>query len=89
MKKWKTPMILTCAEVDQFIVDYLDRKLSSWQRFKFRFHIMFCSKCRAFLDGYIKTVAIEKRSAVSANRPASDEAPEDLIRAILAARPKK
>jgi hypothetical protein len=88
VKKWKTPM-LTCAELDQFIVDYLDRKLSFWQRCKFRFHVLLCAKCQAFLDGYKKTVEIEKRTAISRERPASEEAPQDLIRAILAARPKK
>jgi len=84
----KLPMILTCEELDQFVVDYLDRKLSSWQRFKFCFHILLCPKCRAFLDGYKKTVEIEKLTAISLERPAVEEAPEDLIRAILAARPK-
>jgi hypothetical protein len=89
VKKWKMPMILTCEELDQFMVDYLDRKLSSWQRFKFRFHILLCPKCKAFLDSYQKTIEIEKRTAAAPARPTIDEAPEDLIRAILAARPKK
>ncbi len=81
-------MILTCAEIDQFIVDYLDRKLPLWQRFKFRFHLLLCPKCRAFLDGYHKTVEIEKRLASSPEGPTVEEAPEELICAILAARPK-
>lgn len=85
----KMPLILTCEQLDQFVVDYLDRKLSFWERFKFRFHILFCPKCKAFLDGYAKTVEIEKRTVSSPGRPTIEEAPEDLIRAILAARPKK
>lgn len=84
----KIPLILTCEELDQFVVDYLDRKLTFWQRFKFRFHVLFCPKCKAFLNGYRKTVEIEKRTQTPA-QTALDEAPEDLIRAILAARPKK
>ena len=83
------PLILTCEELDQFIVDYLDRKLSRWQRSKFRFHLLFCGKCRAFLHGYAKTVEIEKRTAISTNRSSIEEPPEELIRAILAARPRK
>ena len=87
MKKWKPPLILTCAELDQFVVDYLDQKLSRWQRFKFHFHVLFCPKCRVFLENYKKTVEIEKRTTAS-RRPAIEVAPEELIRAILAAKPK-
>ncbi len=80
--------MLTCEELDQFIVDYFDGKLTFWQRFKFRFHVLLCSKCQAFLDGYRKTLVLEKQTAAP-EAPAIEQAPEDLIRAILAARPKR
>jgi hypothetical protein len=82
----KAPLVISCAELDQFIVDYLDRKLSVWQWFKFRFHLLGCRTCRAYLDGYKKTIALGKKAFVDPVKPAADEAPEELVRAILAAR---
>jgi anti-sigma factor RsiW len=80
--------VITCAELDQFIVDYLDGMLSLWQGLKFRVHLFGCRKCRAYLDGYKKTIALGKKAFADPDKPAAEEAPEELIRVILAARRK-
>jgi hypothetical protein len=80
--------VISCAELDQFIVDYLERNLRFGQRAHFRFHLLICPKCRAYLDSYKKTIALGKKAFADPERPASEAAPPELIRAILASRQK-
>ena len=80
--------MITCAELDQFIIDYLERRLLFRQRAHFRLHLLLCRKCRAYLDSYKKTIALSKKAFTDPERPAREEAPPELIRAILASRQK-
>ena len=80
--------MISCAELDQFIVDYLERNLSFGERARFRLHLLVCRKCRAYLDSYKKTIALGKKAFADPERPASEAAPPELIRAILASRQK-
>ncbi len=88
MNPEKMPLLLTCEELDKFIVDYVDGKLTIWERMKFRLHLTGCAECRAYLEGYQKSIAIEKKVFEDPDRSATSEAPEELIQAIIKARPK-
>jgi anti-sigma factor RsiW len=85
---WKPPSVMTCAELEEFIVDYLDGRLSLWQRTKFWLHLTLCPKCRAYLDSYQNAVTLGKKVFARPDRPAAEEAPEAFIQAILSSRPK-
>ena len=75
---------MTCRDALEFIADYLDGKLPWGQRLSFEMHLALCSECRRYLDGYRKTIHACQKSTLDV---ASEEAmPEELIRAILAAR---
>jgi len=80
--------VISCAEFNQFIIDYLERNLPFGQRAHFRLHLVFCRKCRAYLDSYKKTIALGKKAFADHERPAREEAPPELIRAILSSRQK-
>ena len=80
------PGAMTCAELEAFIVDYLDGTLSRRRRSQFVIHLMLCPKCRAYLDSYKKAVALGQRVFINKGGPAAQQAPEELIQAILASR---
>jgi anti-sigma factor RsiW len=63
-------------------MDYLDGALPGTQRAIFAAHLGECPDCVAYLESYKQTVKLGK----STRDAGSDRAPEDLIRAILAAR---
>ncbi len=89
--RWLTrgvPLTLTCAELEEFIVDYHDGSLPLRRRIQFRVHLMLCPRCRTYFDGYRQTVALGKTVFVDPTKPAREEAPEELIQAILASRPR-
>lgn len=73
---------MTCRELTDFIIDYLGDELPVDMRASFELHLGACLSCRCYLDQYAASVAAG-RMAFDDPLPAM---PEELIRAILAAR---
>jgi anti-sigma factor RsiW len=73
---------VTCRELVQFLGDYLDGDLSAEVRRRFDAHLAACPDCVAYLDGYRQLVRLNR----SLGREVAPHMPENLVRAILAAR---
>jgi len=71
---------LPCTEIIGFLSDYLDGELPPERKFEFGRHLAVCPSCVAYLETYKETIRMAKASDLPV-----DEAPEDLIKAILAA----
>ena len=80
------PMMITCAEFEDFILDYQSDRLTPRQRFIFELHLKVCRDCRDYLRAYQRTVELGKAVFQSDQAQVPAEVPEDLIAAILAAR---
>ena len=78
--------MLTCREVEEFMLDYLDGELPLAQRMAFQMHVLFCSECKAYIRKYKTAMALGKKVFDDADRDASEELPADLVDAIVAAR---
>jgi len=72
---------LPCYEVSDFLMAYLDGDLDGARRAEFDRHLQACPPCREYLRTYEQTVRLS-RMAFADPGPV----PEDLVRAILAAR---
>lgn len=77
--------MLTCRDFIDFLLAYLSGELPAGQRTVFEGHLGECPACCAYLHSYQQTVRIEKAACGCDDAPPAD-APEELIRAILAAR---
>lgn len=77
---------MTCREFTEFIYSYLEGEASAAERQVFEAHIGECPPCLAYLDTYRKTVAIGKAVCEEPEGPVPDDVPEELVRAVLAAR---
>lgn len=75
---------MTCQEVADFLMDYWNGELSQAQRAIFEEHLGICPECVVYLQFYETTIKASK-TACAHDRDAN-EVPEDLVRAILAAR---
>ncbi len=74
---------ITCRElVDDFIARYLERTLSDAEASDFERHLSVCPPCRAYLATYEKAV-LAGRAVMRNEESALQDAPEDLIRAVL------
>lgn len=79
--------MLTCRQVEQFLMDYLERQVSLWTWCKFRFHLLMCSDCRQYLQDYRNAVALGRRIFDNPDDEAEGKVPEQILAAILKVRP--
>jgi len=80
---------MTCREFTEFLHDYLFENLPADERALFEQHLAECPACVAYLDSYEKTIALEKAAlAVPEHVPLPADVPEELVQAILRARPR-
>jgi anti-sigma factor (TIGR02949 family) len=75
---------LTCRDVAEFLMAYLDRELDPPQRSAFESHLAVCDECVRYLRSYEQTVRLAKAAGREADEP--DALPERLVRSIIAAR---
>lgn len=78
--------ILTCRQVEQFLLDYLEGQISLWTWLKFRYHLWLCDDCRKYLQDYRNAVALGRRIFDKPDDEASGKVPDEIIAAILKAR---
>ncbi len=74
---------LSCQQLIDFIMSYLDGELPAAQRAEFERHMSACPSCVDYLHTYEKTVSLVKTCT---NDAVPDEVPESLVQAILEAR---
>jgi anti-sigma factor RsiW len=79
--------MLTCQELVNFLMDYLDGQLPPDQRRRFEEHLNVCPPCVAYVQNYRSTVTLSRRLAEHPLDRVPDSVPEELVQAILSARP--
>jgi anti-sigma factor RsiW len=79
---------MMCREAIAFLLDYLSNELSAEQRREFEEHLAECPACQAYLQTYQQTIRLGKLVMAEPDALAAGQVPEDLVRAILAARQK-
>ena len=80
--------MLTCREMDDFVVDYLDGALRTAVRLKFELHLRTCPACREYLRGYRKSIELTRRVFEQDDAEVPADVPPALVAAILGARPE-
>jgi anti-sigma factor RsiW len=79
---------LTCRELIEFLKAYLDGELPAPERRTFDAHLDACPPCRDYLHSYRETVTLTADAFCGPDEGVPDEVPEELVRAVLAARPR-
>jgi anti-sigma factor RsiW len=77
---------LSCRDVVDFLMAYDDGELGPAERAAFDAHVAICPDCVAYLASYRASVRLGRRAFADERRAAAEEVPEELVRAILAAR---
>ena len=76
---------ITCKELIEFIGSYLAGDLPPPERREFERHLAGCPACVEYLDAYRRAGQLA-RDAFRDDARAPEDLPEDLVRAIVAAR---
>jgi anti-sigma factor (TIGR02949 family) len=80
---------ISCREVSEFLLAYLERELDEGAREEFDRHLQMCPPCVHYLDGYRETVTLVRtcgRKELDPEQRRAARPPEDLIKAILTAK---
>ena len=79
---------MTCRELVEFLTEYLSGALPPDQRAAFDAHLESCPECVAYLKSYQEAVKLGKEAFRRPDATGPDAVPDELVRAILAARRK-
>lgn len=78
--------MITCREIVDFLMAYLDGELDQDQRTRFDAHLALCAACVTYMKAYVETVRLGKVACSPLYDPVPEDVPDELVRAILAAR---
>lgn len=77
---------ITCRELIEFLMDYLDGRVEPERARVFDAHMSVCRSCRNYLETYKRTVDMGRVAVGVDEAVAPGSVPQGLVRAILAAR---
>ena len=73
-----------CRDFVAALPEFLEGALAAPERRRFERHLSICGDCRAYLESYRSAIALTAAAFQTEGEPL----PEDLVRSILARRPK-
>ncbi len=73
---------MTCRELIDFLMDFLDGSLELAQKERFEEHLVDCHECQAYLASYQASVKAGKLAFEASTTSVPSDVPEDLIDAI-------
>jgi anti-sigma factor RsiW len=79
---------MTCRELVEFLSAYLAGELAREERGRFEEHLAVCPECARYLRSYEETIALARGAFAHPDDPVPADVPEELVRAVLAARRK-
>ena len=79
---------MTCRELADFLMEYLDDALGGREREVFEAHLQSCPACVRYVDTYRETVRLGK-SLCDSDDDLSEDVPDALVEAILRARAER
>ena len=77
---------MTCRELIDFLLDYLDGGLSPAVRATFDGHLAICPDCRTYVHNYQEAVRAGRAALVRCDEDIPESVPDELVRAIVDAR---
>ncbi len=78
------PGMLTCEEVDGFLYNFHEGKLTYTEKMKFTIHLSMCRECKTYVRDYQNTVRLSKEGSIKAEP--LNKVPEELVQVILKSR---
>ncbi len=73
--------MLTCKQLDDFLVDFLDGNLPFRQKLSMHMHLGLCKECRDYVRDYERAVALGRKAC--SQQEEVTEVPEALVQAVL------
>lgn len=78
--------MMTCRDMIDFLMDYVEEQLSTAERRRFDEHLEACPECVDYVDSYRTMTGFGDLICAPENDETPPEMPEELVTAILEAR---
>jgi anti-sigma factor RsiW len=78
--------VLTCREINDFLLDYISGDLTVDQVAQFERHLAVCPACVDYIRSYKDTIRFGRTAFDDVTDEQLADVPEELVQAILAAR---
>lgn len=82
-------MRISCEELEAFIMDFIDERLTEKQQAMFNMHLEECASCKTYVADYQKSIKLSQtafKGNNSSNTSVNEsQMPEELVQAILRA----
>lgn len=75
--------MLSCKHITEYATDYLEGRMSFWQRLQFRMHLRMCEHCKRFLHHMGLSCIV---AGTCSHESASDEEVEAILKIIREAK---
>ena len=79
---------MKCRELAEFLADYVNGELSEEDRAHFEFHLSKCTNCHEYLVEYEVTIKAGRIACDELSDEMQADFPDELVKAVLAARTK-
>ncbi len=80
---------ITCRELVEFLDAYFEGELPEGDVADFEQHLSSCPPCVAYMKSYRESIRLGRRVSCESPEAVIEDVPEDLVQAILAARPRE
>jgi anti-sigma factor RsiW len=77
---------MKCKELAEFLFDYVSNDLPAERREHFEFHLKKCGNCHEYLVQYEMVIKAGRIACGDASDELPKNIPDDLVKAVLAAR---
>lgn len=78
--------MITCEHLLEFLTDYIENALPPEERSRFEQHLAACPECVNYLHNFHETIRAARCACQHLQACGTDQIPESLVQAILAAR---
>ncbi|MEO0420808.1 MAG: zf-HC2 domain-containing protein [Pseudomonadota bacterium] len=76
--------MLTCKELDEFLVDFLDGNLPLRTKLAMHLHLGLCKDCREYVRDYERAITLGRKACSTAEDEEVADVPEALVQTVLA-----
>lgn len=78
--------LISCKELVDFLGDYYEGDLATPTRTEFDRHLAACPSCVHYVESYKATIEMSRAALCQGSSALPPDVPEELVKAILAAR---
>jgi len=76
------PFMMSCRELEEFILDYIEGRLPLTKKIMFEMHLLICDDCKSYIKAYKFSIELGKKHFETIDKELQIDPPDKLIEII-------